>query len=76
MVTITCEGVHGCLTPNLSAISYRVRITFDCGGWWFSSGTPTYSTNKTKQTKINKEKFKKKLYDSLVLYLTKKWLKP
>jgi hypothetical protein len=29
-----------------------------------------------KQTKINKEKFKKKLYDSLVLYLTKKWLKP
>ena len=30
---------------------------------------------KRKQTKqINKKKLKKKLYDSLVLYLTKKWL--
>ena len=29
-----------------------------------------------KQTKINKTKLKKKLYDSLVLYLTKKWLNP
>ena len=29
-----------------------------------------------KQTKINLKKFKKKLYDSLVLYLTKKWLNP
>jgi hypothetical protein len=27
-----------------------------------------------KQTKINKKKLKKNLYDSLVLYLTKKWL--
>ena len=29
-----------------------------------------------KQTKINKKKLKKNLYDSLVLYLTKKWLNP
>ena len=29
-----------------------------------------------KQTKINKKKLKKFLYDSLVLYLTKKWLYP
>ena len=29
-----------------------------------------------KQTKINKKKLKKILYDSLVLYLTKKWLNP
>ena len=29
-----------------------------------------------KQKKLNKNKFKKKLYDSLVLYLTKKWLNP
>ena len=29
-----------------------------------------------KQTKINKKKFKNNLYDSLVLYLTKKWLNP
>jgi hypothetical protein len=29
-----------------------------------------------KQKKINKKKFKKILYDSLVLYLTKKWLNP
>jgi hypothetical protein len=28
-----------------------------------------------KQTKINKKKLKKKLYDSLVLYLTKKMVK-
>ena len=27
-----------------------------------------------KQTKINKKKLKKIVYDSLVLYLTKKWL--
>jgi hypothetical protein len=27
-----------------------------------------------KQTKINKKKLKTFLYDSLVLYLTKKWL--
>ena len=32
---------------------------------------------KGKQTKkINKKKLKKNLYDSLVLYLTKKWLNP
>ena len=30
--------------------------------------------NKTK--KINKKKLKKNVYDSLVLYLTKKWLHP
>ena len=29
-----------------------------------------------KQNKINKKKLKKNLYDSLVLYLTKKWLNP
>ena len=29
-----------------------------------------------KQTKINKKKFFLNLYDSLVLYLTKKWLNP
>ena len=29
-----------------------------------------------KQTKINKKKLKKNLYDSSVLYLTKKWLNP
>ena len=29
-----------------------------------------------KQKKINKQKLKKNLYDSLVLYLTKKWLNP
>ena len=29
-----------------------------------------------KQQKINKKKLKKILYDSLVLYLTKKWLNP
>ena len=29
-----------------------------------------------KQKKINKKKLKKKSYDSLVLYLTKKWLNP
>ena len=29
-----------------------------------------------KQKKINKKKLKKILYDSLVLYLTKKWLNP
>ena len=29
-----------------------------------------------KKTKINKKKLKKNLYDSLVLYLTKKWLNP
>jgi hypothetical protein len=29
-----------------------------------------------KQTKINKNELKKYLYDSLVLYLTKKWLNP
>ena len=28
------------------------------------------------QKKINKKKFKIFLYDSLVLYLTKKWLNP
>ena len=31
---------------------------------------------KRKQTKKNKQKLKKILYDSLVLYLTKKWLNP
>ena len=29
-----------------------------------------------KQKKINKKKLKNFLYDSLVLYLTKKWLNP
>ena len=29
-----------------------------------------------KQKKLNKKKFQKFLYDSLVLYLTKKWLNP
>ena len=29
-----------------------------------------------KQKKINKKKFKNIVYDSLVLYLTKKWLNP
>ena len=29
-----------------------------------------------KQKKINKKRLKKNLYDSLVLYLTKKWLNP
>ena len=29
-----------------------------------------------KQKKLNKKKLKKILYDSLVLYLTKKWLNP
>jgi hypothetical protein len=29
-----------------------------------------------KQTKINKNRLKKNLYHSLVLYLTKKWLNP
>ena len=29
-----------------------------------------------KQTNKNLKKFKKKLYDSLVLYLTKEWLNP
>ena len=29
-----------------------------------------------KQKKINNKKKKKNLYDSLVLYLTKKWLNP
>jgi hypothetical protein len=29
-----------------------------------------------KQKKINKKKLKKNVYDSLVLYLTKKWLNP
>ena len=29
-----------------------------------------------KQKKINKKKLKNILYDSLVLYLTKKWLNP
>jgi hypothetical protein len=29
-----------------------------------------------KQKQINKKKLKKILYDSLVLYLTKKWLNP
>ena len=29
-----------------------------------------------KQKKLNKKKFQKILYDSLVLYLTKKWLNP
>ena len=29
-----------------------------------------------KQKKINKKKLKKNVYNSLVLYLTKKWLNP
>jgi hypothetical protein len=42
----------------------------------------TQKENKNKQTKRkqtknkNKKKLKKLLYDSLVLYLTKKWLNP
>ena len=50
--------------------------------WDYVRGKKTQKENKNKQTKrkqTNKQKFKKikkNLYDSLVLYLTKKWLNP
>ena len=48
--------------------------------WDYVRGKKNQNENKNKQTKrkqtnkINKKKLKKNLYDSLVLYLTKKWL--
>ncbi len=50
--------------------------------WDYVRGKKKQKENKNKQTKrkqtkkINKKKLKKNLYDSLVLYLTKKWLNP
>ena len=44
--------------------------------WDYVRGKKKQKENKNKQTKRNKKKFKKNLYDSLVLYLTKKWLNP
>ena len=50
--------------------------------WDYVRGKKTQKENKNKQTKrkqTNKQKlkkFKNNLYDSLVLYLTKKWLNP
>ena len=50
--------------------------------WDYVRGKKTQKENKNKQTKrkqTNKQKLKKikkNLYDSLVLYLTKKWLNP
>ena len=50
--------------------------------WDYVRGKKKQKENKNKQTKrkqtkkINKTKLKKILYDSLVLYLTKKWLNP
>jgi hypothetical protein len=45
--------------------------------WDYVRGKKNQKENKNKQTKrkqTNKKKLKKILYDSLVLYLTKKWL--
>jgi RecG-like helicase len=45
--------------------------------WDYVRGKKNQKENKNKQTKrkqTNKQKLKKILYDSLVLYLTKKWL--
>ena len=51
--------------------------------WDYVRGKKNQKENKNKQTKRKKKKKKKnkktktkKLYDSLVLYLTKKWLNP
>jgi hypothetical protein len=50
--------------------------------WDYVRGKKNQKENKNKQTKrkqtkkINKKKLNKILYDSLVLYLTKKWLNP
>ena len=47
--------------------------------WDYVRGKNKQKENKNKQTKrkqTNKKKFFKNLYDSLVLYLTKKWLNP
>ena len=50
--------------------------------WEYVRGKKKQKENKNKQTKrkqtkkINKKKLKNFLYDSLVLYLTKKWLNP
>ena len=41
--------------------------------WDYVRGKKTQKENKNKQTKRKK---KKNVYDSLVLYLTKKWLNP
>jgi hypothetical protein len=50
--------------------------------WDYVRGKKNQKENKNKQTKrkqtkkINKKKLNKNLYDSLVLYLAKKWLNP
>ena len=46
--------------------------------WNYVRGKKKQKENKNKQTKRKqtKKKLKKFLYDSLVLYLTKKWLNP
>ena len=50
--------------------------------WDYVRGKKKQKENKKKQTKRKKNKkqtklkLKKNLYDSLVLYLTKKWLNP
>ena len=47
--------------------------------WDYVRGKKNQKENKNKQTKRKKKKIKKIkkiLYDSLVLYLTKKWLNP
>jgi hypothetical protein len=47
--------------------------------WDYVRGKKNQKENKNKQTKrkqTNKNKLKKILYDSLILYLTKKWLNP
>ena len=50
--------------------------------WDYVRGKKNQKENKNKQTKrkqtkkINKKTLKKHLHDSLVLYLTKKWLNP
>ena len=50
--------------------------------WEYVKKKQKENKNKNKQTKrkqtkkINKKKLKKNVYDSLVLYLTKKWLNP
>ena len=51
--------------------------------WDYVRGKKKQKENKNKQTKRKqkkknnkKKKFLKNLYDSLVLYLTKKWLNP
>ena len=47
--------------------------------WDYVRGKKNQKENKNKQTKrkqTKKKKLTKNLYDSLVLYLTKKWLNP